>query len=734
MQQVLAESDSATLRVIVASDEDGNPIPGANVILSTEQDTVGAGSTNSDGYVQISDLQPGDYNLEVSFLGYQSYQTDVSLSAGQTALERVRLSADVEQLDEVVVEAADGAAYREAGRQTVSPQELGRIPSPGPGGDLAMYLQSLPGVVSSGDRGGEMFIRGGTPSQNVILMDNIPLTQPFHISNLFSAFPEEALQDVEFYAGGFGAEYTGGTSSVIDVSLRQGNMREFSGEVAASPYLVSAFAEGPIVEDHQSLLVSARSSVIDQTAEPLSGEEVPIDFYDILVRYTNELPNLTCSVTGMHTYDEGQINPLRDVNLSWTNTALGGRCLLFDASLDHAFDISVGISNFTNTEGTLDNVERESSVQRIHLRLDRDYDYLGLPISYGLRFDVARFQSELDERFVLFDEFDSRMANFQAFASATWEPIDNLTVVPGLTSQISTGLEVPTLEPRLRLSYQPFGSEFQEFSLAAGRYYQLVEGISDERDAGTVFNVWKPMDTMDHPEPWAWHGIVGFRQRLANSFEATIEGYIKDQRNIPVSKWTPEARLEIETAFADGFTYGADARIEYDSGPLHLMLGYDWSKVNYEASTGELGAWIDGEIFSYNPAHDRRHQFSAMAGYDIFGVTTSVRWEYGTGQPYTRIRGNDMAIPLPDQNPATFPGTAMTIFEEPFGDRLPSTHRLDVSMEREFQLSPRVVLGTEIGAINIYDRNNIFYYDSSTFERVDQMPFLPYFAVSASFN
>ncbi len=726
--------DDATLRVVVSSSEDGTPLPGTNVLLMKDDEIKAAGSADSDGLVQLSGIEAGNYQLEVRFLGYETHEEDVELRPGQNFVRRVQLTPSVERLEEVIVEGHEGGAHRQAGLQTVSPRDLRRIPSPTPGGDLAMYLQSLPGIATRGDRGGEMFIRGGTPSQNIIMVDNIPVTQPFHISSLFSAFPGSIIQDVDFYAGGFGAEYTGGVSSVIDVTLRQGNMNEFAGEAAISPYMASIRAEGPIETNHRSLLVSARSSLINHFSEPLTGENIPIDFYDLTLRYTSRLPNFNCGVTAMHTYDEGQINPLREVNLSWTNTAIGGRCLMFGAALDQPIDISLGYSRYNNSEWTADQIERSSTIDLLHFRLDREYLATGFPISYGLRWDLARYYTELDELFFHYEDFEALIANFRAFASGRWQPTEELTVIPGFTSQFTTGKFAPTLEPRLRLSYRPDGTDRREFSLAAGRYYQMVEGLSDERDAGTVFTVWKPMDTISDPEPWAWHGILGYRRQLGHYFETTVEGFVKDHRNIPVSQWTPEARMELETTFANGLIYGADLRLEYDRRPLLLLLGYDWSKVTYEAATDDLGAWVDGEVFSYNPAHDLRHQVNFLAALDIGDFTTSLRWEFNSGQPYTRIRGNDVLIPTPDEDPSEFPGTALTIYDKPYGARLPSTHRLDVSVEHTVDFSQRGSLQTQVGVINSYNRNNIFYYDSSTFQRMDQTPLFPYVSLSATFN
>jgi hypothetical protein len=119
------------------------------------------------------------------------------------------------------------------------------VPVPAASRDLAAYLQTLPGVVTTGDRGGQMFIRGGTHTENLTLMDGLLIHQPFHILGFFSAFPEELISSVDFYAGGFGARYSGRTSSVLDVRMRDGNRNEYAGTGSVSPFVAEPVLEGP---------------------------------------------------------------------------------------------------------------------------------------------------------------------------------------------------------------------------------------------------------------------------------------------------------------------------------------------------------------------------------------------------------------------------------------------------------------------------------------------------------
>ena len=721
--------DASTLRVVVMSEADGTPLQGASVaLLDPDDDEMRtAGATNADGFQELRNLTPGQYVLEVSHIGFETYRTTVQLEAGRRTY-RVDLSVQAEELDEVEVEEERGAARRQAGLQTIRAAEIDRIPTPGIGGDIAAYLQTLPGVVSVGDRGGQLFIRGGAPSQNRFLMDGLPIIQPFHISSFYSAFPQDLVQDASMYAGGFGAEYSEATSSVLDVRLRPGNMQRYAGNVSTGLHLASITVEGPIERGEQSFLFSSRYSLMDQAAGPLFGQEAPLSFYDITGRYSLQRDNTSCNITATHTHDEGSLSPDRDLVLSWSNTVLGGRCFVYDERLDHAFTIRGGYTEYANTAGTADAPEQEATQWRLYLAFNREQNILGRLFDFGARFTMGRYQAEIDEQFVGLEQLNMLQGMLRAHIATDWEPTSHLSVSPSMGGQITAQSVQPVLEPRLRVSVRPDGTDRQEISMAAGLYRQITEGITDERDAGTVFTIWRPPDT-NAPIPQSLHAILGYRQRINSGLEFSLEGYAKRHRNLPVSEWTPEAAPTTRVARAHGTTYGGDARIEFQSGPLYVYLGYGLATVTYEAATDDLGAWVDGTIFSYSPPHDQRHQLNTVLSYEVLGTTTSISWELASGRPYTQVHSFDLALDLPDQRPTENIGTARTIFEEPYGARLPTYHRLDVSAERSFDLTERLSLDAELGAINTYNRSNVFYYDLNTLQREDQSPLLPYLSL-----
>lgn len=737
-----AQTETATLRIIAITEDEGTPVIAANVLLTgMDGDTLHAGTTDVYGFLGFPNIEAQTYNIRISYIGYQTHQGTVTLQPGETQIYRPALATDTAELEELIVRARRSTVQREAGLQSISPEDLTRIPTPGPGGDLTMYLQTLPSVVTTGDRGGELYIRGGTPSQNLVLVENMPVIKPFHISNLFSAFPQNVLSGVDVYAGGFGSKYTGATSAVLDVNIRQGNMRSFQSEAAVSPYLASFQAEGPIVPGKQSFLMMGRYSLIEDTGPSLTGENVPLNFSDAIARYSFNWPTIVCSITGMHTYDSGRINPARMVDLTWSNTAVGLRCLGFAEELNNTVDFTIGYSGFNTTESGVDNTDRESRINMGYMRMDNRGNLFGLPTDYGFKLDFIQYQAFLDDPFAqtrgrdvrytgLGAQLDEISLILSSYVSFDWEPLQNWTIRPGAASQINIRDVEPTFEPRLRLFWNPNGNDDLEFSLATGRYVQMYEAINDERDAANVFYVYKPIDTED-PLPVALHGILGYRQQINPTFGLSIETYVKSQKNIPVAQWTREPANTLETGLVESFTYGADIQAEMNLRKLYVSASYGLSKVTYEAPSKELVAWIDDPIFSYNPAHDRRHQLNVIASLSLGKYTANASWQYASGGPFTKIYAFDLALfDLPRQNPLTTQGQALTLYSRPYDGKLPSFQRLDVSVNRTFEISRSLEIETEAGAINALDVTNVFYFDVNTLQQVDQLPLVPYLSFS----
>jgi hypothetical protein len=730
----LSAQDNAVLRLVIISDLDGNPVYGANAILfdsEDEENMLNGGVADLDGFIELRNLERTHYFLRVSHVGHETYSRRISISPGERKILSITLSAGVEGFDEIVVE---GRRFRagDAGHRRIEAADFSRVPTPGPGSDLVSYIQSLPGVVTAGDRGGELFIRGGTPYQNYIQVDNLPVIKPFHISNRYSAFPAEMVQNVDLFAGGFSSRYTGSTSAVMDVRLRPGNKRNMRASGAASPYLSAVHLEGPIQRDVDSYLIMGRYSTIDRFASHITGNEAPYRFYDVSGRYSYQGDDLTCNLTGMVTGDEGEINPARASTLSWNNFVLGGRCLGFYDRFNHPVELTAGYTSYSNAETSGGQQERFSAIRQIYLRLDLKEELFNLPVDYGLSVSFRSYETELSGRFTSVQSFQRDIPMVHLYASTEWSPFNRLTFEPGLSSQFTLDTEI-TIEPRIRMLYQPDGTDTHEISAAAGKYTQVLSAITDERDAGTIFSVLNPTSDRD-PLPSAVHAILGYTFRPFSGIKLSAEGFLINRKNIPVSKWTPRAQLNVETTLAEGLTRGFDLLAEFSTSRFYFRTGYGWSLVEYSAVSGDLGAWIEEPIFRYNPPHDQRHSFNALLSYTTGNFSTGIRWQLASGRPYTQVRAFDLFLNLPRQNPVREPGTQYTLFSRPYGERLPYYHRLDITAEQTFSLSGPMSFVLEAGLINVYGRQNVFYFDMNTLERVDQISLLPYVAFTAKFN
>ncbi len=207
----------------------GEPVMFSNIYI--ENSTFG-NSSDINGYFSINRIPPGNYTLLVTYLGYDTLRVEISLKAGDVLNKRLNLVESSFSLETVNVTAERMEAEGETRTSVVNltPRTISRLPSVGGQSDLAQYLQVLPGVVFTGDQGGQLYIRGGSPIQNKVLLDGMIIYNPFHSIGLFSVFDTDIIRNAEVFTGGFGADYGGRISSVMDITTRDGNKNRVSGK------------------------------------------------------------------------------------------------------------------------------------------------------------------------------------------------------------------------------------------------------------------------------------------------------------------------------------------------------------------------------------------------------------------------------------------------------------------------------------------------------------------------
>ena len=724
-------------RVLDAETRQG--LPGATVLLIQGGERMAGQITDGAGVFVFGDVLPGQYVLEASFVGYEI--TRDTLSVPLDGLLEFILEPTQTMLEELVVESQRVNQERyAAGLETIRPSDLARVPMPDVTYDLAGYLLTLPGIVSTGDRGGQLFVRGGTPTQNLVLLDGMRIFQPFHVVGFYSAFPADIIATTDVYAGGFNARYGGRISSVIDIKTRNGSKDRVTGSASVAPFVSGLRVEVPILKDEASLILSARESIIDRIAPEVLGEELPFRFGDRFAKFHAFL-NQTSSVTltALRTSDTGNLrsgdpsDPSVDIRRStWKNEAYGARYLYIPEEAAVMSEFSVYYSSLESRyRQTADDV-RNADVSEFSLNIGFTYLLGANQINFGIfgntnffDFSFGRGRSDIN----------TGVSSGGAFFEGRVVPNEYIQIEPGVRIEaFSRGLR-RTIAPRLRLQWLPSGGGSRNrLSFAWGRYHQQIVGLNNEQDVSDVFTVWtaSPRGT---PVPRAVHYIAGWQTRPIRWLELSVEGYRKELTDLSFPAFADEVGVVAEFSQVNGRAEGIDLKAEIVSRNVYFSATYGRAKVNYVrppqlsraiflAGTGRS---VELPRLEFNPPHDRRHQVGATLRVTTGAWSVGARWQFGSGLPFTQVNGYYTGLDVDDFSSMDFltdEGSTLVSRSQPYGGRMPTYHRLDISVEHKMPFS-RADLTLQAGVINAYDRANIFEYNIFTGNRVDQLPLIP---------
>ena len=731
------KAQGSLIRGIVTDYQTGKVLDMANITLQpmTGKGIVGT-TTDSNGLYEFNNVAAGDYVFVVRYVGYEMHIDTLTIGLrARNISNHVQLRHSREELEEINVQGAV-AEDMNPGQISISPETFGRAPTPGGSADLASYIQTQPGVVAVGDRGGQLFVRGGTPSENMMLMDGILIYQPFHIIGFFSVFPEDVVSNVDFYAGGFGPRYSGRTSSVMDVRLKNGNLYNQKWSASVSPFVSDFFFETPVREGKSSIIGSLRGSLIEETSDVYLSEKQPMKFNSQLLKYYNSSgEGVNCSALIMRTYDRGSLDFESDDYFKWSNVVTGGRCAGASAESKVSFvDFNFGLSYFTNEQGGSEGGVRNSQIFKSHLDMNLTL-YVGeIRFDYGFFTDYRTMSYDIANLFVSLDEKAVAFSNAGGYLKMGVNIGEKILIEPGVSITSYLKRLSPSVEPRLQMSWQPRGRVDEEIHAALGIYRQPFAGLTDFRDAGTSFTTFILLPESERRME-ARHALLGWRQPIGDFFDFSVEGYYKEIKDTPVATWGPVARFATALAYADGTVRGMDLRLNLNYRRFYMGLGYGYSITEYTTRQDHFGTWFGEPVQSYNPPHDRRHQLNAQTGFNVGNFSTNVSWSYGSGLPYTRPLGFDSFFSF-DQRPPDVTedyGEPRVLLDKPFKGRMPDFHRLDISVSQAFNAGTKDIK-VQAGAINTYNRENLFYYDVFNQRGINQLPLTPYVSLKIESN
>ncbi len=740
-------SQQSSIRGHIYDAKSGEPVIFANVSLL--ESTIGA-TTDDNGFFTIAGVEEGTYILKVSYLGYEEQTVEVIFVGNKINYYRVELIESGINIGTVNISASKQQARAEVqiSKLNVSKRQIESLPSTGGDADILQYLQVLPGIISTGDQGGQLYVRGGSPVQNKILLDGLTIYNPFHSIGFYSTFETELIRNVEVLTGGFNAEHGGRISAVVDITTREGNKKHLGGQLSASPFMVKTLFEGPIVKlkndgGSVSFALASKKSIIEETSTSLYPYASVNDTIGLPFRFTDTYGKLSFvtengskfNLFGFN-FDDSFDNPLV-ARVDWKNSGGGMSFDLLPTASPITLNGLVGFSQYETSIQEADEDPRSSFIREYVLGLNFNYFSNAYTLKYGLEVKSIRTEFDFTNPFGLrLNQFQNttEMSGFFKF-KRSWEKV---VFEPGLRFQYYASLGEFSIEPRLGLKWNV--TDKTRIKAAAGIYTQNLISTSNERDVVNLFNGFLSGpesqfddlngDRVTSKLQKSRHLVFGVEQDVTDNLTLNIEGYLKDFPQLIVVNRNKTSSTQSDYTTEEGQAYGVDFSAKYETGGWYLWATYTLGFVDR----------FDGEQ-EYPTVFDRRHNVNFLTSY-TFGADqdwqVSLRWNFGSGFPFTKTQAFYNQLSLRDGASTSYetenPSNIGILFsDERNGGRLPNYHRLDVSVRKTFTFSDYMNMELVASASNLYDRDNIFYFDRIRFERVNQLPIIPSLGLRLNF-
>lgn len=703
--------------------------------------------TNAYGFYSIT-LPADTFDLLISYVGYSVKAYNINLQQNQEL--NIELQ-EANMLKEAVV-SAEKSNQRLADKTQMSVIEIPisqikDIPALLGEKDVLKVIQLLPGVQKPSEGNSGIYVRGGGPDQNLIILDEAIVYNAFHLFGFFSLFNGDALKSVELTKGGFPARYGGRLSSVIDMSMKEGNKQEFKGEAGIGILSSRFMFEGPIVKNKASFLVSARRSYVDVLSLPFQqgDQKAGYYFYDLNAKVNYEINNKNRlylsgyfgrdkfyfkSKNGSDNYETsvgwGNATGTLRWNHLFNNKIFSNTSLIFSR-----FNFGLGDErSFNNSKYVL---SYSSGITDLSLKHDIDYR----PNSnHFIRIGFQSIYHQFTPSAIVIKD---DLAGQDTTAKNSIPSVENGLYMEddikiGLRFRLNPGLRFThfsggknhyfNIEPRLNSSYNIKSDLAVKFSAAImNQYVHLLSNTG----LGLPTDLWVPSSDNLKPQQ-SWQLAAGIaKDVLSKNFSISLEGYYKSMNNIIAYKEGASFLAIDEANGADKYSYeenitsgkawsyGTELLLQRKTGKLTGWIGYtlSWTKWNFDELNFGKTFWAK---------YDRRHDISVVAIYKLReqkseqnGITLSATWVYGTGNAITLPIANYDA---PVHNPSgsrgnNFYGNEVSQYTEKNGLRMAAYHRMDFGVQITKKM--KYWLRTwEFSFYNLYNRRNPFFYFSET--------------------
>ncbi|MEM6630266.1 MAG: TonB-dependent receptor [Bacteroidota bacterium] len=737
--------------------------------------------SNEYGYYSLK-VPEGVHEVKIAYTGYSPILKRLEITKDKRLTVSMQPNLD---LDEVLITTdkheSPQAGFSKMGVHSINTHSLSLAPNLLGESDLAQQIRMLPGVQSTADGFGGIHVRGGDNSQNLVMLDGVPVYNASHLMGFFSIFNSQAIRAAQLYSGGFSSKYGGRLSSVLDVHTREGNEREWNTELGIGLLSGDLLIEGPISRDRGAILVSGRNALFPSLLQgPINeifpvpglegltgGEDIDFGFYDTNVKaHYSFSPSdrlyLSYYQGGdrLNRFFEDESDPEfvfnLDRRLDWGNQ-------IFSARWNHIFSAKL-FSNLTlarswyhfqrveyvSLEDLSLNDRQEFFFQDINTEirdLAANLDFSFYPNEKNrLEFGAGIIRHHIDPDFIIYTEeafeeeedidIDDLLALesellFKAeeahiYLDHTYTPTPKVSLSTGgrLSYFQSGGEQFVFLEPRLQLNLAL--NKNLQLQLGTNRMVQYLHQIG--ADLGMPSDVWIP-STFGLAPQRAWQQEIGI-QFHQEAWKLRLNAYTKQMNNLPFFFYD-ESTLELSDDFSDdlfqgsGKSKGIEFIAERSSGKTRGFLSYTLSKTERTFPLENLGI-----AFPYQ--YDNRHRLGLYLLH-LFNphLSASMSWNYASGFPQLVISDQDgiSFIEIVDQNA---PGFKNSVRNSPF-------HHLDIGLNYTAEAG-KLTHDFKIGVYNVYNRANTSFYRTSSDgianlppQKTALMPILPSLRYSLSF-
>lgn len=747
------------LRGVIKSETDGIGLSAAVRLVETNQSLL----SSNDGIFSFGKIKSGTYTLLIAQFSYDTLIQEVTVKPDRINTFTFYLKERSNLLRQIEVNASKNKTMRQIepriSTYSIKPLDLKRVPAIGGEPDIVQYLQILPGVVSSGDQGGQLYIRGGSPVMNKVLMDGMTIYNPFHSIGLFSVFDADVIRNADVYAGGFNTQYGGRISAVIDVQTRDGSTTKTKGKIGIGPFLGKVLLEGPLKkykpgEGSISYLLSYRNSYLNRTSPVFypyaakSNGGLPFGFSDFYGKISMINPNGTRASFFGFSHNDFVRYP-NTTQFGWKSSGGGVNVLFVPEGASAIINAVISYSSYLMQQFETDLKPRQSGINGFNAAINftqysgkNELKY-GMEIN-GFRTDFSTYNSAGRK----IEQYDNttELCSFVKYRSVT----PRWVLEPGFRVQYYASLGNSSLEPRMQAKYN-VTQDFR-FKGAAGFYSQNLLSATSDRDVVNLFygflsgpdNLPKTFNgsAVTHRLQKSRQAVFGFEWDMDKHSDFMAETYIKQFTQL--TNINREKIYEDDERYLDkpdllkkdfivetGRAWGVDMKYVYESVHWYLWAVYSLTYVTR----------FDGTQ-TYFPVFDRRHNVNLLAQYLFSGKNknvkfqSSARWNIGSGFPFTQTQGYYQYLNFGQgvsTDYTTANGSLGISYAALNGGRLPWYHRLDLSIERKQTLSWNRELNISFTCSNVYNRANIFYFDRVRFKRVNQLPILPAITIGYSF-